>query len=102
MKNPNDTLNCHEMKMVLEGIYRDSLSSPVTGQVVEHIAYHQRRRIYIPKGVFQQNTTRQVYYAHLVDLYCTQSPRCPKTVNGLAELHLVPGLLKVNKYEMYT
>lgn len=84
MKTPNDTLNYHEIKMVLEGIsiYRASLSSPITGQVVEHIAYHQRRCIYVPKGVFQQNTTRQIYYAHLVYLYCTSSHRCPKTVNG--------------------
>lgn len=73
MKTPNDTLKCHEIEMVLEGINTDrvSLSSPITGQVVEHIAYHQRRCIYVPKGVFQQNTTRQIYYAHLVDLYST-------------------------------
>lgn len=44
------------------------LSGPITGQVAEHIAYHQRRRMEIPKGVFQQNTTRQIYSAHLVDL----------------------------------
>lgn len=73
MKTPNDTLNCHEIEMVLEsiGIYRASLSNPITGQVVEHMGYHQRRCIYVPKGEFQQNTTRQIYYAHLVDLYCT-------------------------------
>lgn len=83
--SPNDTLNLHEIKTELEGIsVWARLLRHITGQVAEHIAFHQKSSIRVPKGAFLQNTTRQIYDAHLLDFSCSCC-RCSGAVNEPAK-----------------
>lgn len=62
-----------------------SLLCPITGQVAEHIAFHQKSSIRVPKGAFLQNTTRQIYDAHLFDFFCSSCCRSSGAVNKPAK-----------------